>query len=45
MTSFLLSAWTIREWLSVFTLSALVVIPVVLMWRFFIKGADEKKAK
>jgi hypothetical protein len=45
MTSILLSAWTIREWLSVFTLCALVVIPVVAMWRFFVKGADEKKAE
>ncbi|MCK6691767.1 MAG: hypothetical protein L6Q97_06640 [Thermoanaerobaculia bacterium] len=43
MTFLLLSAWTMSEWLAMFTLCALVVIPVVAMWRFFVKGADEKK--
>jgi len=45
MHSLILSAWTIREWLSVFTLFCLVVIPIVAMWRFFVKGSDEKSVK
>lgn len=40
----LLATWTIREWLSAIVLLSLCILPVVLMWRFFVKGADEKKS-
>lgn len=43
MQTFFLAAWTIREWLAMFTLSFLVVFPVIAMWRFFVKGKDEKQ--
>lgn len=45
MSNFLLAAWTIREWLSLFTLTFIAVFPVIAMWRFFVKGKDEEQAK
>lgn len=42
MSTFFLAAWTIREWLSLFTLSFLFVFPIVALWRLFNKGSDEK---
>lgn len=45
MQSILLAAWTIREGLAFFTLVCLVIFPIIAMWRFFVKGPDEKKAK
>lgn len=43
MSPVFLAAWTIREWLSLFTLSFLAIFPIIAMWRFFVKGSDEKK--
>lgn len=45
MQAFFLAAWTIREYLALFTLAVLAVFPVIAMWRFFVKGADEGKPK
>lgn len=45
MQSMILAVWTIREYLAAFTLICLVIFPVIAMWRFFVKGPDEKKAE
>lgn len=37
--------WSIREGLALFTLTFLLIFPIIAMWRLFVKGSDEKTAK
>lgn len=42
MQPVLLAAWTISEWLALFTLAVIFMFPIIAMRRMFVKGADEK---